>query len=369
MTKFRSSGWTRLVSLALASLMMTGVVGVIGAWAEHVLLYPFFVVNAPNVTTIVTHMNPFFNGDPGDPVDFLHYQYHFKNATAAATDACQAYSTFGHTSTNDVLTYDVSGFLSTEPLLNDTTSGSAGGLGLNINPPGNLIGYLLIINQSGDNPTYGEALIVDIANGGLWGYLADTIPIDDNAIGPIGSDGGSRLGDSHALATGTRRPVHLLPTSVATTDFIVTPLGSAMIASSTNRTALQMQQTTGFGPTFPRNYAGAAPNPPFFPAGGVYDRNENPLDFVLRPGVRCVGILGYSELISVGVLANPVWNKQGGWAWLANVLINESTNPNALTPAFNRNAIVFQRKRSNVFGLFVVEAQRVIRWSESDPFD
>jgi len=325
-----------------------------------VLLYPFFVVNAPNVTTFITEINPFFNGDPGDPAEFNHYQYHFKNATAAATDACQAYSTFGHTSTNDIVTFDVSGFISTEPLLQDTTSGSAGGLGLNLNPPGNLIGHLLIINQgpgiNGVETHYGEALIADIANGGLWGYLADSIFEDDDAL--------NRLGDAHVLPTGTRRPVHLLPTSVATTDFIVTPVGTAMITSSTNRTALQMQQTSNFGNEFPRDYGGPVPNPPSFPAGGVYDRNENPLDFVLRPGVRCVGILTYTDLISAGVLANPVWNKQGGWAWLANVLVNESTNPNALTPAFNRNAIVFQRKRSSVFGPFVIDAQRVIRWSE-----
>jgi len=362
MTQFRGSSWMRLVSVVLAGLMMTGVIGVGGAWANHSLLFPFFVVSAPNVTTFATQMNPFFNGDPGDPAHFLHYQYHFKNATAAATDACQAYSTFGHTSQNDIVTFDVSGFISTEPLLLDTTSGSAGGLGLNVNPPGNLIGYLLIINQCGNDiqcgePPYGEALIADIANGGLWGYLADNIE--------SGDDGLNGLRDSHVLPTGTRRPVHLLPTSVATTDFIVTPLGTAMLSSSTNRTALQMQQTSNFGNEFFRNYPGAVPNPPGFPAGGVYDRNENPLDFVLRPGVRCVGILGYSDLISAGVLANPVWNRQGGWAWLANVLVNESTNPNALTPAFNRNAIVFKRTRSSVFGPFVIDAQRVIRWSES----
>src|SRR5262245_5650215 len=249
MAQVRSSCWLRLVSLVLVALLFSGLVDVRNAWALHDLLFAFWVVNAPSVTTFVTEVNPFFNGDPGDPADFMHYQYFFKAATAPVGDACQSYSTFGHTSQNDIVTFDVSGFISTEPLLSDTTSGSAGGLGLNVNPSGNLIGYLLMINQGPGvvegldaQPHYGEALIVDVANGGLWGYLPDDIPFFDDAICQtiecIAADP-PRLGDAHVLPTGTRRPVHLLPTSLATTDFIVTPLGSAMASNANNRTALQ----------------------------------------------------------------------------------------------------------------------------------
>jgi len=345
-TRPRASWLTRLVSLGLVGLMLTGVIGVGAASADHMLLYPFWISNAPNVTTFISYMNPFFNGDPGDPADFLHYQYFFKLASASESANCEAYSTFGRTSENDVVTFDVAGLVSTEPLLFDTTSASAGGLGLSMTIK-NTIGYLLIINRSGEGPTYGEALIADIANGGIWGYLADSIPEDDDAA--------NGLRDSHVLATGTRRPVQLLPTNAATTDFLVTPLGTDMAVNSSSRTALQMQQTAGFGPDF------AVPGP--VPPGGVYDRNENPLDFQRRPNVRCVAILTYSDLISSSVLANPVWARQGGWAWLANVVLNDDPE----SPAFDRNAVVFKRTRSSVFGSFAVDAQRVIRWSESNP--
>jgi hypothetical protein len=77
--------------------------------------------------------------------------------------------------------------------------------------------------------------------------------------------------------------------------------------------------------------------------------------------VRLVG------LALVGLLTSGVAGVGGAWADHV-LLIAESTNINAPSPAFNRNAIVFQRKRSNLLGPFVVDAQRVIRFSESDPF-
>jgi hypothetical protein len=337
----------RLVSLGLVGLMMTGVVGVGSAVAYHRLLFPFVIAASPNVTTFVTVMNPFFGDlDPSDPANLLHYQYHHKSSTAAADAACDSYSTFGHTSTNDVLTYDVSGFLSTEPLLGDTTSDSFGGTGLNLTV-NNQIGYLVVIQQAkgkGPNqPTWGEAHILDFANGGLWGYSAVSIPENDN---------GGSIGGAAALLTGTRRPVHLLPQSVATTDFIVTPLGTTMSTSSTNRTALKFTQTgKGIGTVY--DVEGSPP------PGGVYGRNEELLDFERVGKVRCVGILTYSDLISASVLANPVFASRGGWGWLTNIVVAAVGDPVVGTPAFNRNAIVQKRVRSNVFTPFVVDAQLV----------
>jgi hypothetical protein len=311
MSKVRSSSWMRLVSAVLVAVMATGTVGLGVASAEHVLLYPFIVKGDPAMVTLVTYIGPNYNSEDDEG---LHYQYNHKLISAAPTAACSSYSVVGASSVNDVLTYDVTGALGTEPLFNDNTSDSFGGLGLNLVAAGPSLAYLTITELGGGQPSWGEAQIVDVAQGSMWGYNATTIPVDDDGTG---------IGSGAALISATRRPVHLYPPTVATTRFTVTPLGPDMSSNSTNRSAVQLQLSDG--------------------NGGVYDRNENPLDFVMTGRVRCVGVLGYADLISASALANPVWSVNGGWAWFANKPSAASDPAEILTDvAYNQSAMVFK---------------------------
>ena len=330
MSKVRSSSWMRLVSAVLVAVMATGTVGVGAASGEHFLLYPLIVKGDPNAVTLVTFIGP--NAQENDNGDFgLHYVYNHKLTSAAATAACSSYSVTGATSVNDVLTYDATGALGTEPLFNDETSDSFGGLGLNLVTTGPSIAYLTINDQGGGQPSWGEAQIVDLTNGGMWGYNATTIPVDDDGTG---------IGSGAALISATRRPVHLYPPTVATTRFTVTPLGSAMSTSSTNRSAVQLQLSNG--------------------SGGVYDRNENPIDFSMIGRVRCVGVLGYADLISASALANPVWSVNGGWAWFANRPSAASDPAEVLTDVeYNQSAMVFKVISAGSGVNFVLDGQPV----------
>jgi len=328
MNKVRSSAWMRLVSAVLVAVMATGTVGVGAASASHFVLYPFIVKDDPNVVTIVTFIGP--NYDQEEDAG-LHYVYNHKLTTAAATAACSSYSVQGASSINDVLTYDATGFFGTEPLFNDDTSSSFGGLGLNLATLGPSIAYLTINDLGNGQPSWGEVQIVDLVNGGIWGYNATSIPSDDDGTG---------IGTGAALISGTRRPVHLYPPTIATTRFSVTPLGTAMSTNSTNRSAVQLQLSSG--------------------GGGVYDRNENPLDFTVFGRVRCVAVLGYADLIAASALANPVWSVNGGWAWFANRPSAASDPIEMLAGVqYNQNAMVFKILSAGTGGQFVLDGQPV----------
>jgi len=341
MRKVRSSSWMRLISAVLVALFGMGTLGVgtsSGQSDGNTVLYPLIVKDDPRVVTLVTYMGPNFVSDPDARVNGLHYQYHSKLVTAASTDACTAGSVLGDTSPNDVLTLDTSGFFGVQPLFNDNTS--LGVLGLNLVTAGPAFAYMTINSQHPDKspnggPGFGEAQIVDLANGGIWGYNAVAIPGE--------AADGQGIGGGVALLSGTRRPVHLYPPTVATTNFSVTPTGTSMIASSTNRARVQLQLSDGDN------------------RGGVYDRNENPIDFTNFARTRCVWVFPLSALVGIQALNNPIWSQNGGWAWFANRPTTAPEDPNnpVLNVNYSNNALVFKIMSAGSAGSFVIDGQPV----------
>jgi len=324
----------RLVCAVLVALMGLGTVGAGSAWAQseggNSVLYPFVLKDDPRSVTLITYMGPNFV-DAGGPfvptINGLHYQYHAKGAVspATSTSACLGSSFRGNTSRNDVLTYDATGFFGTQPFFDDTTS--EGALGLNLGAVSPSIAYLLINNLSEGlpGPNFGEAQIFDLANGGLWGYNAVAIPDRSD---------GRTIGGGVALLTGTRRPVALYPEGVASTNFVVTPMGADMQFSSANRATLQMQlsEASGSGSGF----------------AGVYDRNENPIDFQASVTTECVWVFPLRAVIGLTPFDRPSFRTGGGWGWLANI---GGTN--------QQNAIVFKVISAGSAGSFVIDGQPV----------
>jgi hypothetical protein len=339
MSKVRSSSWTRLVSAVLVALMGVGGLGIGPASSQdsveefgNVVLYPLIVKDDPRVVTLVTYIGPNFSDSLDDRPNGLHYQYHSKGAVSPtlSTDSCVSSSIPGNSSPNDVLTFDSSGFFGTQPFFNDNTS--EGVLGLNLIAPSPSLAYLLINAIGGQGPNFGEAEIVDLANGGIWGYNAVAIPEGAN---------GTQIGGGAALISGTRRPVHLYPPTVATTQFAVTPMGTDMLGSNANRSRLQMQLSSP--PAGGSNF------------GGVYDVNENPIDFSVFARVRCVWIFPLSALVGSAALDRASWRASGGWGWLS----NNPSGPEGTTPpldvAYNQNAIVFKIMSAGSAGSFVID--------------
>ena len=345
MNKVRGSSWARLVCSLLVAVMATGVLGVgsASAGAGAYVLYPFVIREGAAFATMVTYIGPNYNEEEDEG---LHYQYFTKSSGAALNANCDAASITGASSKNDVLTYDAAGVFGIEPLFNDDTSQSFGGLGLSLSANG--IGYLLINDEGGWKTAFGEAQIVDLANGGMWGYIGTSIPFGANAQGsPLVNSVEMEkfipgIGGGAALISGTRRPVLLYPPTAATTNFITTPLGTNMRASSaTNRAAFQIQLSTG--------------------TPGVYDRNENPINFLVTARVRCIAVLGYANLIGANALANPVWRENGGWAWFANVGPQAAVDPAEMISnvMYDKNAMVFKVISAGAVGAFVIDGQPV----------
>lgn len=301
MRKLRGSSGMRFVSAVLMAMMATGTLGVGTAAAQNYVFYPFVVKGDPAVVTLVSYINP--NVEPfflPPEETTLHYQYLYKSPTAALNANCSPFSVPGNSSQNDVLTFDATGaFGAGQPLFNDTTS--EGPFGLNLAAASPQFAYLtindeVIHSEAGSGQGFGEAQVIDVANGTMWGYTAIEIPSGSN---------GNLIGGGAVLMTGTRRPVHLFPPALVTTRFAVTAMtdnlrtpAGAKFGDGNNRAALNLQLSNG--------------------PGGVYDRNENPLDGTLIVRMRCIALLGLSDLIPAATLAHPIWSVQGGWAWLSN---------------------------------------------------
>ena len=310
---------------------------------ESDLLFPYVVKDA-NRTTVITVITP----DVGGIADQMHIQYWTKSTTAANTAACEPSSSTMVTTENDVVTFDTAGLFGTPTvpaLFGDTTN--AAPLGASISFAGPRHGYLVIAfddnetdsNSDADN-NVGYWVEVDFANGGAHGDIA--YDSDDNDNGDFSDQDGhtvlqnTTIGGS--ITKDPERPVVFWPTSLVSTAFTVTPLGTVMENSDNNTVVLQVFNTSG--------------------QQGAYDRNENGIDGTVPQTVRCVGRLTPAQLMP-GVVINAAWAAQGGWGWLVN-LGDGDTNSESNT--IDLDAAVYQVDTSNAAGSgrFMSNAWRIV---------
>jgi len=352
-----------------------------------------YVVKDANRTTVVTLIGDGWANSSGGP---LHLQYWTKSTTDANTSACQPSSVTIPITPRDIVSFDTAGLLG-YPLFGDTSNPAP--LGTSIGYPSPRHGYLVAEFQSG----FGEGaywLELDLANGGAIGdagittaasaYWWDgTAPYpnygDNFAIGIlpavskwdlVTTSGSPWVGSvqfyplqgltpsawpmytaaNEYLPEGARS-VSFWPTSIASTAFVVTPLGTAMASKENNAVVLQVLNGNG--------------------VQGAYDRNENGIDGTVPVTVRCVGRVSPSQLMP-GVVSNAAWAAQGGWGFLHN-LGNNDTNWNELygiasiagsTPdnmsysfgtivANDLPAMIYQVDSSSAGGKFMTNATRI----------
>jgi len=310
-------------------------------WPSHTEILIPYVVKDTNRTTVVTAIvQPPISPLPGGTPSNMHLQYQSKSTTDANTAACKPSSVTVPVTANDVVTFDTAGILG-YPLFGDTTNPSP--LGMSISYAGPQHGYLVLQSPYAYNNgpgLYLQAaywLELDLANGGAHG---------DHGLGINALPGGAftilggnlsvvMLADPGPAALGTA--VNFWPSSVASTAFTVTPLGSAMVTRENNQVVMQVMNHNN--PT---------------PVQGAYDRNENGVDGTVPQTVRCVGRLTPSQLMP-GVVANVAWAAQGGWGMLYNLGNSGSTS---ISPA-PLPAAVYQVDTSSAGGKFVDNATRI----------
>jgi len=258
-------------------------------------LFPY-VVKDTNRTTVVTII-----ADGATDGGRIHLQYWTKSTTAANTAACQPSSVFVPMTDDDIMTFDTAGLLG-YPLFGDTTNPAPLGAAISYAAPRH--GYLLALQTNGNNDLKaGYWIELDLANGGAHGDSSvrgngnETNDGGGLLYGELESYGITGITGQNSLEPWHPRAVNFWPTSVASTVFTVTPLGSEMATNDNNQTVLQV---------FNSNFV-----------QGAYDRNENGVDGTVPITVRCVGRVTPAQLMP-GVVTNAAWAAQGGWGFLVN---------------------------------------------------
>jgi len=294
-----------------------------------------YVVKDTNRTTVVTVMRAADSGTSGET---LHLQYWTKSTTAANTAACEPSSVYIPYTPNDVLTFDTAGILG-YPLFGDTTNPAP--LGTAISLPGPRHGYLYLDTQEhrdegSDYLNHLYWLEIDLANGGAIGDhgigIRDEYDLNNriNFAQIMGASSGG--GD---IQRGTA--VNFWPSSVASTAFTVTPVGTDMLTRENNQVVVQVFNNLG--------------------VQGAYDRNENGVDGTVPITVRCVGRVTPAQLMP-GVVTNAAWAAQGGWGNLVNIgdgnAGNGSDSPQGGTNAGDMDAFIYQVDSSSAGGKFSV---------------
>jgi len=275
--------------------------------SAHVLL-PYVVKDA-NRTTVVTLIAGYFYSSNGN--GNVHLQYWTKSTTDANTAACSPSSVTVPMTHDDIMTFDTAGLLG-YPLFGDTTNPAPLGMAISYSAPRH--GYLVAEFQSGFAEG-GYWLELDLANGGAHGAMGlRNFAQFWNAEGDFAYGTGFQsyyaplsnvewFEPAHGLTWS--HAVNFWPTSVASTVFTVTPLGTEMITKENNQVIMQVINANE--------------------VQGAYDRNENGVDGTVPITVRCVGRVTPAQLMP-GVVANAAWAAQGGWGNLMNWGDNQSND-------------------------------------------
>jgi len=302
-----------------------------------------YVVKDSNRTTVVTIITSGDNGG-GQSDEIMHLQYWTKSTTDANTAACAPSSVTVPVTPNDVVTWDTAGILG-YPLFNDTTNPAPVGMSISYAAPRH--GFLTVeapSNRNGDLAISGAFWMeLDVANGGAHGGRAPTAYpntganlqywFENNVV--LEADMLGDLSENSEAA-----PVVFWPSSVATTVFTVTPVGTDMVNRENNQAVIQI---------FNRNEV-----------QGAYDRNENGVDGTVPVTVRCVGRVTPAQLMP-GVVTNAAWAAQGGWGYLANLGDGDAVSSEEQGGANSGDLeiFVYQIDTANVGGKFMTNATTI----------
>jgi len=303
-----------------------------------------YVVKDANRTTLVTVIMDDEASTPASE-EVLHLQYWTKSTTAANTAACDPSSVTVPVTDNDIVTFDTAGILG-YPLFGDTTNPAPLGVGISYAAPRH--GYLFIEaphQRNGSNEIISAYwLELDLANGGAhgdWAQLSYRTDLSNHWSG------------DHVLEPSannnpyTETAVPFWPSSVASTGFTVTPLGTDMVNRENNQVVVQIYNAND--------------------VQGAYDRNENGVDGTVPVTVRCVGRVTPAQLMP-GVVANAAWAAQGGWGYFANVGDGDSSNDESQggTNSGDLDALVYQVDTSSAGGKFLSNSTRIVTWQGGD---
>jgi|GEM_PF-1047080 len=331
-----------LISVFVAFCMFFAIGAVKDAKADQ-LIFPW-IVKSGQVSTIVSVVN---TAGVQHAYSFLgldwqlHYQYWYKLTTNnLQTEACTNQSFKRPTSKDDIVTFDAAGNINSGmALFNDLSpyGGQSFALTAAVAPRR---AFLIVDNDTPlmtaagvnvDGTLYGEALVIELQGGAAWGYIAFNPSGGQNSAqtGPVQSaDGMDPLGEilgwdgsgveatepDLVLGTGEVTPVVLMPAHVGKTKFFMTPMDndgcpaeSGVDGTCDNSAYNQRTGTANARITFVyHDYVVDE----FY--GGMFDNNENPIDFSIKKNIVCTSADNLEDILGEtwGVFADT-----GGQGW------------------------------------------------------
>jgi hypothetical protein len=278
-------------------ILLNSLFVIVKSVSADAILFPW-VVKSQSVSTIISVANT--AAGIGGSFEYqstpfkLHYQYWYKLTTANAdTEICTNHSFQQNTSRNDLLSFDAAGNITGDNTLFQDASpyDSEQNLGLVVNGPrraflivdNNTYAFVLYGNSNIDRTLYGEAIILELSGGAAWGYTAYNARSQGVAASPSAqvyfTDGNDYQGE--VIGPNERGITIILPPYVFITKFFVTPISA--IGQRTGDANVRVQLVIDGN------------------VGGIYDNNENPIDFTKKTEVVCTAAITLDGIITPGV--------------------------------------------------------------------
>lgn len=295
------------VLIAVAMLISFGL-SVKDAKADAIL-FPW-IIKSNSVSTLVSVVNTAGTPVPGEYDSVLHYQYWYKRTTAnGQTELCDSVSFKRPTSKDDIVTFDAAGNLGGGMALFNDPSPYGGAFRLNVEAPRRA--FLIVDNNTPgivnrglnlDGTLYGEAIVLELTGGAAWGYVAYNASGGETANQSAQvsfRDGLDLQGEVIGFEEYTQTTI--LPPSVATTRFFVTPVESGegqRIGTANTRVQLFVMDPSG------QWY------------GGMYDNDENIIDFDRRKNIVCTSADDLRAFMTEGAYNEFVATNGQGWAFV-----------------------------------------------------
>jgi hypothetical protein len=311
-----------LVGLAL---LLTFGVAAKDAKADAIM-FPW-IVKSDTVSTLISLVNtcgPIGTYGGGLLNLEMHYEYWYKESTAnGQTETCDQHSDKIPTSKDDILTFDASCNINNgEALFNDPSPYDGASFCLNETSPRRA--FLLVDNNTPqyvtdgvnvDGTLYGEAIVMEIAAGAAWGYIAY-----NSAGGEVGTQSAAVSfidttdlqgevvwgEDSLGIIQEYTQTV-LLPPDVFTTKMFVTPISDPDQGGTGNQregdinTRIQLRTMEPLTSEL---------------VDGIYDSDENPMDGTPNKNIVCTSGDDLSSLINPGNYNAWIASGENGWAFV-----------------------------------------------------
>ena len=289
----------------------------------------------------------------------LHYEYYYKATTAnLQTGTCVNHSFKQYTSKDDIITFDASGNINAGlPLFFDTSPYDLL-QPMHLIDPGPRRAFLLVDNNTQnfidfgptnvDGTIYGEAMVLELANGAAWGYIAyngsggigasQTAPVtfgdgQDDQGEVIGGAQTVVLGVPIAHTFGERTQTVWLPDNMGTTRLFLTPIDTIVALPSQIGCPPEIAANQRAGNINTRvQLIATQPDGTFI--GGIYNNDEEILDFNNPKNIVCTSADNLDQLVAGGALNYLSTTGRQGWSFVA-TLDGTFDGPDADTCADN----------------------------------